>query len=190
MDPKITQEILDDLIPSLESLETRSTAVLEFLKSEGIATDEKLAPYFEKAATASNVRWLGVRVRIERLLTAAEKESADKKADEDKKSADSGSPGNQVERKAQKVEKISAKAGAAEAEPEEKSTSSGPQHSPQHSEDNRTKSKEKDKGESSESPQEQAAKVANPLANNAGQGDRGGNSQSAPAENPSPQKVA
>lgn len=81
MDPKITQEILDDLIPSLEALEAKSTAVLEFLKHEGIASDEKLAPYLEQAANASNVRWLGVRVRVERLLSKAEKDSSEKQTD-------------------------------------------------------------------------------------------------------------
>jgi hypothetical protein len=83
MDPTITQEILNDLIPSLEALEAKSTAVLEFLKREGIASDEKLAPYLEQAANASNVRWLGVRVRIARLLSAAEKHSAEKRSDKD-----------------------------------------------------------------------------------------------------------
>jgi hypothetical protein len=85
MDPKITQEILDDLIPSLEGLEAKSTAVLEFLKHEGVATSEKLAPYLEQAARASNVRWLGVRVRIERLLSSAEKDSAEKRKDKEEK---------------------------------------------------------------------------------------------------------
>jgi hypothetical protein len=78
MDPTVTEEILNDLIPSLEALETKSTAVLEFLKKEGIASDEKLAPYLEQAASASNVRWLAVRVRVERLLSSLEEESADK----------------------------------------------------------------------------------------------------------------
>jgi len=87
MDPKIAQEILDDLIPSLEALEAKSAAVLEFLKHEVIASDEKLAPSLEQAAGSSNVRWLAVRVRIERLLTAAEKDSAKKRtAEEEKKS--------------------------------------------------------------------------------------------------------
>lgn len=88
MDPKITQEILDDLIPSLEALESKSEAVLEFLKHEGIASDEKLAPYLERAASASNVRWLGVRVRIERLLSAAEKDSAKKRDEQQEKKPD------------------------------------------------------------------------------------------------------
>jgi hypothetical protein len=86
MDPKTTQEILDDLIPTLEAVEAKSTAVLEFLKHEGVASDEKLAPYLEQAASASNVRWRGVRVRIERLLSSAEKDSAEKrKTDEQEK---------------------------------------------------------------------------------------------------------
>jgi uncharacterized protein YdaU (DUF1376 family) len=85
MHPKIGQEILDDLIPSLEAVEAKSTAVLEFLKGEGIANEEKLAPYLDQAARASNVRWLGVRVRIERLLSAAEKNSAEKRTDKEEK---------------------------------------------------------------------------------------------------------
>lgn len=87
MDPQITKEILDDLIPSLEALEAKSAAVLEFLKAEGIASDEKLAPYLEQAASASNVRWLGVRVRVERLLSSAEQKSEEKQtAKEEEKS--------------------------------------------------------------------------------------------------------
>jgi hypothetical protein len=86
MDPKMTKEILDDLIPSIEAVEAKSTAVLEFLKHEGVASEEKLAPYLEQAASASNVRWLAVRARVERLLSAAEKDSAEKRTDKkDKK---------------------------------------------------------------------------------------------------------
>lgn len=83
MNSKITQEMLDELIPSLKALDTQSAAVLEFLKHEGIASDEKLAPYLQQAASASNVRWLGVRVRIERLLSFAEKDSAAGRSDKE-----------------------------------------------------------------------------------------------------------
>ncbi|MCU1269384.1 MAG: hypothetical protein JWN74_678 [Acidobacteriaceae bacterium] len=89
MDSKITEEILDELIPSLEALEAKSAAVLEFLTKEGIATDEKFAPYLEQAASASNVRWLAVRVRMERLLSSVEKKSEDDKANKQEASAES-----------------------------------------------------------------------------------------------------
>ena len=117
MDAKITEEILNDLIPSLEALETRSMAVLEFLKKEGIASDEKLTPYLERAASASNVRWLAVRVRMERLLSSVEKESEDKKS-EDKKA-------NKQEESAESKPTEPAKATADEARSEEKSQPGG-----------------------------------------------------------------
>jgi hypothetical protein len=115
MDSKITQEILDDLIPSLEALEAKSTAVLEFLKHEGVTTDEKLAPYLEQAASASNVRWLGVRVRIERLLSSAEKHSAEKRADEE-------------EKKPETTQTKTAEASQSDSEAGDNSKSAGPEN--------------------------------------------------------------
>jgi hypothetical protein len=69
----IVQEILHDLFSSLEALETQNTAILEFLKDTGIATDEELASHLEQAGNASSVRWRGVRVRADYLFASAVK---------------------------------------------------------------------------------------------------------------------
>jgi hypothetical protein len=65
------QEIFHDLFSSMETLETQSAAVLQFLKDKGIATDEELASHLEQAENASSVRWRGVRVRADYLFASA-----------------------------------------------------------------------------------------------------------------------
>jgi hypothetical protein len=67
----IVQEILHDLFSSMEALETQNTAILQFLKDKGIATDEELASHLEQAGDASSVRWRGVRVRADYLFASA-----------------------------------------------------------------------------------------------------------------------
>jgi hypothetical protein len=69
----IVQEILHDLFSSMEALETQNTAILQFLKDKGIATDEELAPHLEQAGNASSVRWRGARVRADYLFASAVK---------------------------------------------------------------------------------------------------------------------
>jgi hypothetical protein len=73
MDEKVVEQILDELYSSLEDAETRSTAILLFLKEQGIASEEKLAPYFDQAGKASDVRWRAARVRMGSLLASAMK---------------------------------------------------------------------------------------------------------------------
>ena len=124
MDPTVTEEILNDLIPSLEALETKSAAVLEFLKKEGIASDEKLAPYLEQAASASNVRWLAVRVRMERLLSPVEKAPDDKgSAEKNIKQAEAAKESNSTE----PAKTTAAKAESEKSQPagQEKSAENG-----------------------------------------------------------------
>ncbi len=71
MDEQILQQIFDELLSSLEPLDTQTAALLQFLKAKGTVTDEDLAPYVEQAGNASNVRWLAARVRIHSLISSA-----------------------------------------------------------------------------------------------------------------------
>jgi hypothetical protein len=71
MDEQILQQIFDELFESLEPLDTQTAALLQFLKSKGIVTDEELAPFLKQAGDASSVRWLGARIRAEALISSA-----------------------------------------------------------------------------------------------------------------------
>jgi hypothetical protein len=78
----IVEEILHDLFSSMEALETQNSAILQFLKDKGIATDEELASHLEQAGNASSVRWRGVRVRADYLFASAIK-AAEQAADKE-----------------------------------------------------------------------------------------------------------
>jgi hypothetical protein len=80
-------EIFDEVFTLMQDLETRSVAVVEYLQGQGGATDEKLAPYLDRAAAASDVRWRAARARMEHLLAAKPKSSTDVDKDDGAKSA-------------------------------------------------------------------------------------------------------
>jgi hypothetical protein len=73
MNSQIADEILEELSSTLQRLDTQSAALLEFVKDKSIAKDDELAPYLERAAAASAVRWRATRVRMAHLLASAEK---------------------------------------------------------------------------------------------------------------------
>jgi hypothetical protein len=89
MDMNVMQQVLDELFPALEALETQSGAIAQFLKERGIASDNDLAPFVERAANASSVRWRAARLRIDHLLSgtvkAAEASEKEKKEPEEAK---------------------------------------------------------------------------------------------------------
>jgi hypothetical protein len=76
--PEPLKEILDELFSLLESLETQSLALTQFLKDAGIATDEKLVPYLDRAGNASSVKWRAARARMQYLLSPVPKQSGEK----------------------------------------------------------------------------------------------------------------
>ncbi len=78
MDVHLAQELLNELGSSLENLETQQAALLQFLKDEGIVSDERLAPYLNQAGNASNVRWRAAHVRLEHIFSAAAAQAAQK----------------------------------------------------------------------------------------------------------------
>ena len=49
MDEKVAQEVFDELLPTLEALDTKCEAILQFLKDKGIASEDDLAPYLQQA---------------------------------------------------------------------------------------------------------------------------------------------
>jgi hypothetical protein len=73
MDEATVQQIVDELLRSLEPLDARSAALMEFIKARGIASQEELAPFLEQAGNASNVRWRAMRVRTAALISHAMK---------------------------------------------------------------------------------------------------------------------
>jgi hypothetical protein len=42
---------------------------MAFLKDQGIASDEKLAPYLDQAGNAASVRWRAAGVRMDHLFS-------------------------------------------------------------------------------------------------------------------------
>ena len=85
MNADLTQELLNEIGPSLERLEAQQGALVQFLRDKGIVTDEQLAPYLSQAGKASSVRWRAARVRLEGTISAAaekEQRTSDKQEGE------------------------------------------------------------------------------------------------------------
>ena len=111
MDQELIDEILEELSSAMERVETQSAAALEFLKEKGMAKQEDLAPYLERAGNASSVRWQATRVRLSRLLSSIEKREQAKQPPqtiEEPKQAEQEKKQEQPEAKSESQEKKSA----------------------------------------------------------------------------------
>jgi hypothetical protein len=143
MDQDSVQEILDELLGSLEPLEAQSSAVVQFLKAKGLANDEEFAPFLEQAANAANVRWRAVRVRTAALIAHAMK--PDGESGEEKKIA-------QVESQAESKtgQKEASQAKQQEAQPDQPQETKGESYRPRADSRARTGSSPKKKDDSND----------------------------------------
>jgi len=92
MNDKLLQQVFEELLPSLEALDTKCAAILQFLKTKGIASDDELVPYLEQAGNASSVRWRAARVRINHLLSTPPSEEKHKEKSPGETSEKSSEP--------------------------------------------------------------------------------------------------
>lgn len=69
------EEVFEELLPYLEILDAQISGVVQLLKDKGITTGEEFAKYVERADKGSNVREVGLRVRMEYLFSSAAKRS-------------------------------------------------------------------------------------------------------------------
>lgn len=70
------EQVFEELLPYLEILDAQIGGVVQLLKDKGITTSEEFARYVEQADKGSNVREVGLRVRMEYLFSSAAKRSA------------------------------------------------------------------------------------------------------------------
>jgi len=63
------QNVLNELFPYFERLETQSAAVLQLLEEKGIVSKDELDRYLGQASKSSDIKWRAARVRMERLMT-------------------------------------------------------------------------------------------------------------------------
>ena len=70
------EQVFEEVLPYLEILDAQISGVIQLLKDKGITTSEEFAQYVERADKGSNVREVGLRVRMEYLFSSAAKRSA------------------------------------------------------------------------------------------------------------------
>jgi hypothetical protein len=72
-----SEQVFEEILPYLETLDAQIGAIVQLLKEKGMTTSEEFAQCVQRADMASNVRERGLRVRMEYLFTRAAKRSAE-----------------------------------------------------------------------------------------------------------------
>ena len=109
MDTSVVEQLINEILPYFEDLDTQSAAVLQFLKDTKVATDSTLATYLEQAAKASNIRWQAARLRMISILSSATKEHEEPESKlTDQPAQNDGSSQEQKRRQASQNEKEAA----------------------------------------------------------------------------------
>jgi hypothetical protein len=136
------EDVLNELLPYFEAIDTQNAAIVQFLKDKRVVSDEQLAPYLERAAKASNVKWLGARLRMGRLFSvpetkdeaAAEKlvkghERTTQPSTDKGRHSEEKSEGDTAEKESEESRSMSGDKTADNPEPSERTTkSSGSEH--------------------------------------------------------------
>jgi hypothetical protein len=65
------EQVFEEILPYLETLDAQIGGIVQLLKDKGITTAEEFARYVEQADKGSNVREVGIRVRMEYLFSTA-----------------------------------------------------------------------------------------------------------------------
>ena len=144
MDAQFAQELLNELASAMEDLETQQAALLRFLKDKGIVAEDEMRRYLTEAGDASNIRWRAARVRLEHLITAADK-APQPEQPAISKSPEEEQPQQQASDESEAEQKPEAKREKAEGPNEKKEEAAGEANPPrqQPGEEDRKRADEK-----------------------------------------------
>jgi hypothetical protein len=67
------EQVFEEMLPYLESLEAQIGGIIQLLKDKGITTNAEFAQYAQRGDDASNVRERSMRARMEYLFSSAAK---------------------------------------------------------------------------------------------------------------------
>ena len=69
------EQVFEEVLPYLETLDAQIGAIIQVLKDRGIMSGEEFAKYVQRADLGSNVKERAMRVRMEYLFSTAAKRS-------------------------------------------------------------------------------------------------------------------